>query len=236
MPPTVGLAIIGDEVLLGEVADENLAWIAAELFRIGAELRYCCVLPDEMNFLVEHLKWMRGRFDWVMTTGGIGATHDDLTRRAVGKVTGRALEENEAAVRLLEERLGKPLPRRIRELAVFPSGSELVSNPVTAAPGFIVDNMIILPGIPDLVRKMFPVLEERLSGRERMSRRELLTECYESQIAEMLEEAQGLFPDVKIGSYPELGKDHYRVRLVLRSGNEEILDTALTYLRRRLER
>ncbi len=235
MSPTVALGIIGDEVLLGEVADENLAWIAGELFRLGADLRYCGVLPDDMAFLVEHLRWMRERFDWVITTGGIGATHDDLTRQAVAVVTGRPLKENGAVVKLLEDRVGPPLPPRVRDLAVFPSGAEMVGNPVTAAPGFIADNMIVLPGIPDLVRAMFPSLEGRLAG-ERAFKEELFTGYFESQIAELLEETQKRFPEVKIGSYPEMDREDYRVRLVLRSRDREELDQARTYLIRRLDK
>lgn len=234
MSPTVGLAIIGDEVLLGEVADENLVWISRELFRVGASLRYSCVLPDDMPFLVEHLRWMSEQFDWVITTGGIGATHDDLTREAVAQVTGRALEENADALNLLVDRVGSPLPTKVRELAAIPAGAELVGNPVTAAPGFIVQNLIVLPGIPDLVRSMFASLAQKLAG-EKVYRAELTSGFYESQIADLLVETQEMFPGTKIGSYPEMGNDEYRVRLVMRSRDRDELEKVQSYLKRRLE-
>ncbi len=88
---TVGLAVIGDEVLLGEVKDRNISIVSQEVFRLGADLSYACVLPDDPEFMFEQLTWMKERFDWVVTTGGIGATHDDLTKQVVCKIVGGSL-------------------------------------------------------------------------------------------------------------------------------------------------
>lgn len=226
---TVGLAVIGDEVLTGEVADENLHWIATRLFAIGAELAYAAVLPDRRPFLVEHLGWMRGAFDWVITTGGIGATHDDVTRQTVADVLGVPLEENPVAVGLLEKRVGGALRPRVREMAMLPRGAELVLNPLTAAPGFVLQNIVVLPGIPRLVQAMFPALEERLAGAA-WFRSEISTSRYESEIADLLERAQELYPEVRIGSYPIMMEGGFRVKLVLRSHDREQLDRAAAYI------
>ncbi len=230
--PTIGLAVIGDEVLLGEVADENLIWISGELFRLGADLRYSCVLPDDLSFIVEHLDWMRNQFQWVITTGGIGATHDDLTRQAVAKVLGVGLEENAEAILLLEEKISKPLTEKLRDLAKLPAGARLVTNPVTTAPGFIAGNIISLPGIPKLIQSMFDGLAELLRG-ETLARRQLFTDRYESEIAEVLSEAQKKFSKVKIGSYPIM-EEGFRVKLVLRSRSGSELAEAMEFLKKRI--
>lgn len=230
--PTIGLAVIGDEILLGEVADENLAWISSELFRLGADLRYSCVLPDDLSFIVEHLDWMRERFQWVITTGGIGATHDDLTRQAVANVLGVELEENAEVILLLEEKVKRPLTEKLRDLAKLPAGSRLVANPVTAAPGFIAGNIISLPGIPKLIQSMFGELTELLRG-ETLARSELFTDRYESEIAEVLSEAQEKFSKVKIGSYPIM-EEGFRVKLVLRSRSGSELTEAMEFLKKRI--
>ncbi|UCG39308.1 MAG: competence/damage-inducible protein A [bacterium] len=230
----VGLAVIGDEVLMGEVADRNIQIIGREVFRIGADMVYAAVIPDEMDFMVRHLSWMREQFDWVVTTGGIGATHDDLTRLAVSRVTGRPLRESAEALRALEGRLGTPVPEKVRELAMVPEGAELITNALTAAPGFIVDNLIVLPGIPKLVESMMGILDRKLAG-GKVLRRTILTMLYESQIAHHLEKVQAEFPSVKIGSYPEMGASGHRVRLVLRSRDEKALTGAEKELLKRMK-
>jgi len=232
--PTIGIAVIGDEILLGEVADENLNWAASRLFELGADLRYSCVLPDDLPFMLTQMKWMKDTFDWVITTGGIGATHDDMTRQMVAELFQVPLVEYPDAVRIFEEKLGSPLPGRIRDLVMIPEGAKLVYGPKMAAPGFIMGNVIVLPGIPKLVRSMFPSFEDRLRG-ERIHRDEMVTKKFESEIADLLDKAQELFPDVKIGSYPVTGNAGHRVRLVLRSRSREHLDDAMKHLKGRIE-
>jgi molybdenum cofactor synthesis domain-containing protein len=231
---TVGMAVIGDEILLGEVADENLTWAAERLFALGADLRYSCVLPDDLPFMVTHLKWMKDTFDWVITTGGIGATHDDLTRQAVAELFQIPLVEFPEAVSIFEDKLGSPLPERVRELAMIPEGAELVHSKETSAPGFILENLIVLPGIPRLVRSMFPSIEDRLRG-EKIYRAEMVTKSFESEIADFLRETQEKYPEVKIGSYPVMGNAGHRVRLVLRSKSQEYLTGAMNHLRGRID-
>ena len=233
--PTVGLAVIADEVLMGEVADQNITWISTELFRLGADLGYCCVMPDDLDFLVEHLTWMKERFRWVVTTGGIGATHDDLTRQVMADIFQVPLMEAPEAIAALEERVGGELNRRQREMAMVPKGAELIVNPLTAAPGFVIGNVIVLPGIPRLVQAMFPALEGRLRGIP-VHRVELKTTRFESEIAPLLEEAQGMFPEVKIGSYPRMVGGGFRVRLVLRSRNDQMLKRAEEFIQGRIDR
>jgi len=231
---TVGLAVIGDEVLLGEVNDLNIGLISREVFRLGADLSYACVLPDTLGFMIEHLTWMKERFDWVVTTGGIGTTHDDLTKKAICRIVGRSLVEAHEARHALEERLGVPLPARARELVMVPEGAELITNDLTVAPGFCIENLVVLPGIPRLVESMVGVLESKLSG-EVFHSETIKTLFRESEVAHILDEIQAKYPSVKIGSYPEMENVGHKVRIVLRSRNAEVLTHAHSELLKRIE-
>ena len=234
MVSTVAIAVIGDEILLGEVVDQNLTWASMELFRLGIDLRYSCVLPDDFPFIVNHLKWMKDTFEWVITTGGIGATHDDLPRGAVAAVFDVPLTEHPDIIAALEGKLGSPLRPRLRHLAMLPSGASLIPNPGSAAPGFLMGNIAALPGIPSMVRSMFPYISRKMTG-EVIHSEELFTTHFESEIAGVLEGIQGDYPAVKIGSYPITGGGEYRVRLVLRSRSREKLQQAFDAVRRGIE-
>ena len=222
---TVALAVIGDEVLLGEVRDLNINIVAGEVFRLGADLGYDCVLPDDQDFMFEHISWMMKGYDWVVTTGGIGATHDDLTKQVVSRLTGRPLVEAPEAIKALEKRVGSTLSEKMRELALVPEGAELVTNERTAAPGFIVENLLVLPGIPSLVEAMIGVLRQKLSGSV-FHTAEVRTMLRESEIAVVLESVQEHYPAVKIGSYPVMEPADYKVKMVLRSRDQELLREA----------
>jgi molybdenum cofactor synthesis domain-containing protein len=232
---TVGLAVIGDEVLLGEVKDRNISTVSQEVFRLGAELSYACVLPDDPEFMFEHLTWMKERFDWVVTTGGIGATHDDLTKQVVSRIAGTPLVEAPEAIAALENRIGSPLPSRIRELALVPEGAELITNELTAAPGFIVENILVLPGIPKLVESMIGVLETKLDG-VAFKTEVVRTMLKESEIAHHLEAVLDAYPAVKIGSYPQMEATDHRVKIAMRSRDEGSLSEAKSMLLKKIEK
>ena len=230
---TVSLAVIGDEVLLGEVKDLNISIVAGEVSRLGADMAYACVLPDDPVFMFEHLSWMKDRYDWVVTTGGIGATHDDLTKQVISRLVDRPLVEAPEAIQALENRVGGPLSGRLRELALVPEGAELVTNEKTAAPGFMIDNFLVLPGIPGLVKGMIGVLEHRLAGSV-LHTAELRTGLRESEIADVLESVQSRCPGVKIGSYPVMEAADHKVRMVLRSRDPDLLREAEHMLNERI--
>lgn len=230
---SVGLAVIGDEVLLGEIDDENIGLIARELARIGADLAYASVLPDDLDFLVRHLSWMMDYFDWVVSTGGIGTTHDDLTREAVSAVVGRELKEDAGIIRFLESRAGSPVTDSLRKLAMIPEGAETVDNPNTGVPGFTIANIIVLPGIPKLVEEMIGVLSEKMDGVP-LQARQIGSHLSESRIAQHLGKIQKDNPEVKIGSYPLSGSSQYRVKVVLRSRNPAALERVERLVRKRV--
>lgn len=218
---TVALAVIGDEVLLGEVKDLNISIVSREVYRLGADFSYACVLPDDPVFMTEHLTWMMGKFDWVVTTGGIGATHDDLTKQVVSNIVGRPLVEAPEAIEALEKRLGGPLHEKVRELALVPEGARLVTNEMTAAPGFMIENLLVLPGIPRLVEGMVGELEMELTGKPYHAE-VVRTMLRESEVASHLEDLQREYPSVKVGSYPQMEAVDHRVKIVIRSREAEM--------------
>jgi molybdopterin-biosynthesis enzyme MoeA-like protein len=226
----VGLVVVGDEILMGEVADENVALVGREIVRIGAELALAMILPDDDDSMIRHLSWIKREMDWMVITGGIGTTHDDRTRQVVSKITGRPLKEDPRAVRFLEDRLGGCLPERLRTLAMVPEGSDLIENPGRSAQGFCVENVIVLPGIPRLVDSMLGVLKEKLTGSP-VQKREILSGLYESEIARRVEEVQMAHPGVRIGSYPVTHNSDHRVKVVVRSRDPEALEEAERQLR-----
>ena len=230
---TVSLAVIGDEVLLGEVRDLNIGIVSRAVYRMGADLRYACVLPDDPEFMYKHLVWMKESHDWVVTTGGIGATHDDLTKQIISDITGRQLVIAPEAITALENRLGSPLSEKVRELALVPEGSVLVTNEKTAAPGFMIDNFFVLPGIPVLVESMIGMLEPHLK-KSTFYTEVIRTMLRESQIADSLASVQSAYPAVKIGSYPAMEAPDHRVRIVLRSRDPVSLEGARDMLRERI--
>ena len=217
----VGLAVVGDEVLLGEVADENVRLVGKEIGRIGADLVLALILPDDDDSMVRHL------------TGGIGTTHDDRTREVVSKVTGRPLREDPRAVRFLENRLGGPVPESLAVLAMVPEGADLIENPGKSAQAFFVENLIVFPGIPRLVESMLGVLEENLTGCP-VRTREIFSGLNESEIASCVAEIQAGNPGVRIGSYPVTRESDHRVKLVIRSRDFEALEEAEKQLRARI--
>lgn len=229
----VGLAVVGDEVLLGEVADENVRLVGKEIRRIGADLVLALILPDDDDSMVRHLTWMKEELDWVVITGGIGTTHDDRTREVVSKVTGRPLREDPRAVRFLENRLGGPVPESLAVLAMVPEGADLIENPGKSAQAFFVENLIVFPGIPRLVESMLGVLEENLTGCP-VRTREIFSGLNESEIASCVAEIQAGNPGVRIGSYPVTRESDHRVKLVIRSRDFEALEEAEKQLRARI--
>ena len=209
------VVLLGSELLTGEVSDENLPYLARELFELGVELTLALVLPDQVELAARLIAPLYPQVDHLITPGGIGPTPDDLTRELVCKLLDLPLVENPAARRLIEQFYGPRLtPERLR-MALLPQGAEPIPSPSGGLPGFAVDKFICLPGIPGLVREMFPAVQERLRTAP-FHRRSLEVRLGESQLAPLLRRLENSFPDLAIGSYPHCGPDGWRTRIVVR--------------------
>jgi molybdenum cofactor synthesis domain-containing protein len=218
---TAALVIIGNEILSGRTQDANLAFLAQELNGIGIQLREARVVPDAEADIVEAVNACRARHDHVFTTGGIGPTHDDITAASVARALDRPLVRHPEAERRL---LAYYPPEKVNDarmrMADTPEGAELIDNPVSVAPGFTVENVHVLPGVPSILQAMLPGLKPRLQGGAVVHSRTLTVFCPEGDLASPLAEIQARHPTVEIGSYPFMRQDRFGATVVLRSVDE----------------
>ena len=223
-PVTACVLIIGDEILSGRTQDVNLAHIATELNEIGIQVSEAHVLPDDEAILVDNIRKASERFDYVITTGGIGPTHDDITADCVAKAFGRELEMNEELETLLRRREAPPeiMAARLR-MARVPQGGELIRNP-NGAHGFRVENVCVLAGIPRVMRDMLSGLLPTLKGAKLVRSRTVTAFVTESQIAGPLGALQQAHPSISLGSYPFSRDGRYGTSLVARGTDEAALD------------
>jgi len=226
-PVTACLLIIGNEILSGRTQDKNLAFIGQALNELGIRLMEVRVIPDVEATVVATLDEVRRRFDYVFTTGGIGPTHDDITADCVAKAFGLPLIVNPEARAILEAHYppGQLTEARLR-MARTPEGATLIENPVSRAPGFQVENVFVMAGIPNIMQAMFASLKHRLVGGQPLRSRTLAVEMGESFVADGLARLQALYPEVEIGSYPFTRDGVFGTRLVLRATEEPVLDAA----------
>ncbi len=220
MATRVGIVILGDEVLKGEIREANLSYMIPLLAEWGAETALCAILPDVIPVVVRHLRRIREEVDLVVLTGGIGPTPDDITRDAVAEVAGVPLIVHPEAKAALEARPYHGSNPEYRMLmAQVPLGATLIPNPISPAPGFFIDGMAVFPGVPRMLQAMFEWVKPIVSGR-RASRITLYAMAPESSYAGIMRDAMTAFPEVGIGSYP-MSDGEYRVRVVFRGDRFE---------------
>jgi molybdenum cofactor synthesis domain-containing protein len=201
---TACLLVIGNEILSGRTKDANLPWLAEQLNAIGIPLMEARVIPDVEETIVRTVNEVRGQFDYVFTTGGIGPTHDDITAECIAKVFGVPLIQNPEALKLLKAHYSNPAdlnPMRLR-MANTPEGATLIENPMSRAPGFQIGNVYVMAGVPKIMQAMFDGLKHRLKGGAPMLSRTVRVELPEGVIAEGLLALQHRHADLEIGSYP----------------------------------
>ena len=222
--PTAAVIIIGDEILSGRTQDINANFIAARLHQRGVALKRIITIPDEIDVIVGTVREYSETYDVVFSCGGIGATSDDLTRDAMALAFNRKMERNKAAEQMLSTYYGERINDLRLRMADLPEGCELIENELSGAPGFVINNVYVFPGVPKLMRKMFDVIEPRLPKGSIVTL-EYLSPIGETLFADLMEAAQKKYPDVKIGSYPELDEasNKWRCKLTFTSSTEEAL-------------
>jgi molybdenum cofactor synthesis domain-containing protein len=209
--------IIGDEILSGRTQDTNLRDIARYLGTFGVEVAEARVVPDIHEEIVAALNALRERYDYVLTTGGIGPTHDDITADAVAAAFGVELREHPEIMALLTGRWGDQLNAARRRMARVPVGGDLVKNPVQGPPGFTIGNVFVLAGVPQIMRGMLEDVGPRLEGGAvTVSRTVRVEGTGEGAIALPLETVARAHPAMSLGSYPFFGPEGYGSNLVLR--------------------
>lgn len=234
---TAALLVIGDEILSGRTKDTNIAHLAGHMTAIGIRLLEVRVVPDEETAIVTAVNTLRVSYDYVFTTGGIGPTHDDITTDAVAKAFGVTAGLDERAVAMMRERYSEAdlTPARLR-MARIPAGAELVHNPVSKAPGFVIGNVIVMAGVPRIMAAMLEEVTPRLRTGRRLISRTLHCREMEGNLAAPLAETQAEFRDVLMGSYPYFREGTIGAHLVLRATSHERLAEAVARLKERLGR
>jgi molybdenum cofactor synthesis domain-containing protein len=223
--PSAAVLIIGNEILSGRTQDTNLNYIAGKLTARGIRLAEARVVADIEDEIVSAVRVLSTRYSYVFTTGGIGPTHDDITAEAMAKAFGRALVVDPQAAALLEKHYGdgKVTPGRLR-MARVPEGAALVENPVSAAPGFRIENVFVMAGVPAIMRAMIDGIVPGLAGGPVVLARSIACQIAESILAEPLGAIQSQHQDVDIGSYPWFRGGQFGVSLVARGIDADILD------------
>lgn len=224
---TAGLVVVGNEILSGRTRDANTQFIGAELNDIGIRLLEVRVVADDRDAIVGAVRALRNVFDYVFVTGGLGPTHDDITAQSVAAAFDVELVcDPEAYARLWRHYGDERFNEARKRMAYIPQGATLVDNPVSAAPGFQIENVFVMAGIPRIMQAMFGSVRHRLTGGQPLLSRTVGTDLGEGTLAADLGRLQERFPDVQIGSYPSMGGGRSGVRIVLRSVSEDSLRTA----------
>lgn len=223
---TAALLLIGNELLSGRTQDRNLAYIGRRLADLGIRLAEARVIRDETQVIAEAINQYRACHDYVFTTGGIGPTHDDITAAAVARAFNLPLQTHPEAEQRLRQYYGDEVNSARLKMAAMPAGAELIDNPLSAAPGFQVENVFVLAGIPVVMQAMFDSLAGRLRHGRPILSCTLQTDRREGEIADGLTAIQNRFHDISIGSYPFFRDGHAGVNLVLRGTDEQRLEQA----------
>jgi molybdenum cofactor synthesis domain-containing protein len=224
---TAALIVIGEEILSGRTQDVNIAYIAAYLTRIGILLREVRVVADIEAEIVAAVNELRPRYTYVFTTGGIGPTHDDVTTDSIAKAFAVEVVVDPEAVAAMRQRFSETelTPARLR-MARIPRGAELIDNALSKAPGFMLENVIVMAGVPRIMQVMLDAVAPRLAKGRPMLARSVRIDVPEGDAAPGLAELQSAHPDVQIGSYPFFENKRLGTYVVLRSTDATKLDAA----------
>lgn len=233
--PGACLIVIGNEILSGRTQDVNLAYIGHRCDELGVPLLEARVVPDQEAEIIAAVEHCRRRYTYVFTTGGIGPTHDDITSASIARAFGVALERNPEAEARLRRSYGDRTPNGAAlRMADIPAGASLIDNPISGAPGFCLENVYVLAGVPVIMQAMFEGLAPELNGGAPITSRTIDTLLSESRIAAGLAALQAEYPEVSIGSYPYLRHGRPAGRLVLRGSDPALLERVEAELRQRL--
>lgn len=229
MAKTAGILVIGNEILSGKVVDTNSPHLCQELYALGVDVRRIAVVPDDIDIIARDVASFSQSFDHVFTTGGVGPTHDDVTIEAVAQGMQRRVVVNPQLVALLDEHWGDRPDAARTKMASVPEGAELLMEPSLPVPVLQVANVYIFPGIPQLFRRKFDSIKERFRDFPYHGRQVYLT-ARESDFSHLLDQLVEEFPDLQLGSYPEVGNPEYRVKLTLESKDKTYLTQAFDRL------
>tara|TARA_B110001450_G_scaffold247725_1_gene263102 strand:- start:31 stop:783 length:753 start_codon:yes stop_codon:yes gene_type:complete len=219
------ILIIGNEILSGRTQDTNTSTIALWLNTIGVKVKEVRVIPDIENTIIDTINVLRKSNDYVFTTGGIGPTHDDITAESISKAFGLNYEIHKEAFEILKAYYKPGEFNEGRQKMVWmPKDANLILNPTSGAPGFSVENVFCLPGVPSILKSMLGGLKNKIVGGEPILSLTISLRTVESEIANSLTTVQNNNKDVEIGSYPFFQAGKLGVSIVIRSEVQSKID------------
>jgi molybdenum cofactor synthesis domain-containing protein len=227
------ILIIGNEILSGKVADEHAAFLCREFRALGVDVRRVVVLPDDVEVIAEAVRAAWARADLIVTTGGVGPTHDDVTIEGIAKGLGRPLVRHPVLFELVKKIYGALDDPYVNRLADVPEGTTLIGAEGLRVPVVAVDKLYVFPGVPEVFQRKFNAIKARF----RISPfylRTIYLGVGEESIASLLYDAAARYPDLALGSYPVVGRTSYRVKLTLESKDPTCLESAFAFLTERL--
>lgn len=228
--PTAAILVIGDEILSGRTRDENMYHLAGVLTAHGIDLREVRVVPDDTRAIVDAVNALRRTYDDVFTSGGIGPTHDDITADAIGAAFGVPVvvdPEADGRVRAFSEERGVAYNADQQRMARVPQGARLIENPISAAPGFSMENVHVMAGVPVIFRAMVETLLPELAQGRPMVSREYRIWRPEGDIAHDLRALAAEYEDLALGSYPSVQDGRPGTTIVVRGLEPDRVDEAL---------
>jgi molybdenum cofactor synthesis domain-containing protein len=231
---SAAIVTIGNELLSGDVENTNGSWLARRLEAAGVEVGLIAVLPDEIGAIAPFLREQADRSDVVLVTGGLGGTPDDITREAVAAAFGVAQTEYGEVAAELRARFQRD-PEYAARWARLPAGSRPLGNPLGGAPGFVLENVYVLPGLPAEMEAMYETIEDELRTGSPIGSWRRSYRTTESRIVTVLAAAVESHPQVRVGSYPSFGASGPYVEVVLKSNDPDALEAAAAWLTRALE-
>lgn len=234
MSATASVLTIGNELVSGDVANTNASWLARRLAPLGVEVRLTAALPDEIDVVAEFVRAEAPRVDFLLVTGGLGGTPDDLTREAIAAAFRVEQEEVPEVAADLRARFTRD-PEYAARWAFLPRGSRPLANPLGGAPGFAIENVFVLPGLPSEMEAMFASIEEEFRRGSPIETWRRVYRTYESRISASLAETGTRWPGVLVGSYPSFGAGGFTVEVVLKSSDAVALAQASAWLAAAIE-
>lgn len=229
MTRTAAVIVIGDEILSGKVQDVNSPYLCRELRQLGVEVNRISIIPDDPEVIGREVLSCSQNHDYVFTSGGVGPTHDDLTIRGIAQGFGCQVFRHPELERILRDHCRGALNEAQFKLSEIPQGAILLTRTGLSFPVIRFRNVYIFPGIPQILRKKFEAIKEDFREAP-FFLHTLFLVATEDSIAHHLHAVLRSYPDLKLGSYPEMGRSDYQVKITIESKDQSYLQAARQYL------
>lgn len=231
--PTAAMLVIGDEILSGRTRDANMHYLAGALTKHGIALKEVRIVSDDRQAIIDGVNALRAAYDTVVTSGGIGPTHDDITAEAIAAAFGKPIDVRADARAILEAHYkasGAELNEARLRMARIPEGATLIDNPISAAPGFTLENVHVMAGVPVIFQAMVASVLPTLTGGAPLLSQSIRVDRGEGEIAAQLAALADEFPALSIGSYPFQRDGAFGVNVVVRGSDAAMIDAAMARL------